>query len=71
MSSSSADINIKSGSVALEYDDTVYVKNSIDPHVHSSHDKKVIQIIISGPALDYDTGVHAEGLPCSIRIVCR
>lgn len=62
------DIIIKGGSVELQFDETLYQKGS-DPKVRTST-KNITQVVISGGGLTYDSGVHPEGLKCTIRVVC-
>lgn len=63
------DIIIKGGSVELQFDETIYKKTG-DPKVRKG-DKKITQVVISGGGLTYDSGVHPDGVKCTIKVVCK
>jgi hypothetical protein len=63
------DIIIKGGSVAVIYDEGVYLQDSADRKKHSNAAKKITRIVISGD-LTYDSGEFPEGLSCEIKAVC-
>lgn len=68
MGESGNDIIIKGGSVELQFDETLYSKTG-DPKVRKSS-KNITQVVISGGGLTFDSGVHPEGLKCTIKVVC-
>ncbi|MGI9065246.1 MAG: hypothetical protein ACR2HX_02420 [Pyrinomonadaceae bacterium] len=64
------DIIIRGGSVELEYDSSVYAKNSNDPRKHQSSGKKITRIVITGD-INFDSEDHPAGLKCEVRASCR
>ncbi len=64
------DIIIRGGSVELEYDSSVYSKNSNDPRRHQSSGKKITRIVITGD-INFDSEDHPAGLKCEVRASCR
>ena len=48
-------IIIKGGSVDLEYDENVYVKDPLDPRSHKNPNKKITRVVISGD-ISFDSG---------------
>ena len=63
-------IIIKGGSVALEYDESVYVKDPADPRSHKNSSKKITRVVITGD-ISYDSGEHPGGLRCTITTTCK
>lgn len=70
MAESGADIIIKSGSVDLQYDESIYQKDPNDPKKHRNNNKKITKVVISGD-VNYDSGDHPNGLSCTITTTCK
>ena len=64
------DIIIRGGSVELEYDSSVYEESSADPRKRQNSGKKITRIVITGE-INFDSGVHPEGVKCEVRASCR
>jgi hypothetical protein len=65
-----SDIIIKGGSVDLNYDESIYQKDSKDPRSHGNKNKKITRVLITGD-INYDSEDHPDGVVCDIRISCR
>lgn len=68
-----SDIIIKGGSVDLEFDDTVYVKDPGDPKKHKNGSKKITRVVITGD-INFDSQTQhsgQNGLRCEITITCK
>lgn len=70
MGESGSDIIIKGGSVDLNYDETRYPKDPADPSSHKNSNKKITRVVITGD-IEYDSGIHMNGLRCEIRTICQ
>jgi len=66
--SNGGDILIKSGSVSLNYNETVY-----PPPTHTSSDMKIVRIVITDATgkISFDSGEHPEGLQANIAVMCQ
>jgi hypothetical protein len=64
------DIIIKGGSVDLDYDESIYQKDSKEPRNHKNPDKKITRIVITGD-INYDSNESPGGIRCEIRVSCR
>jgi hypothetical protein len=65
------DIIIKGGSVDIQYDDLLYLKEGLWSHKHLS--KKITRITVvneSGTTV-YDSGVNSNGLRWEIKAHCE
>jgi hypothetical protein len=70
MSDNTSDIIIKGGSVELEFDETLYLPKVGDPLVRVCANKKIIQVLVTGGGLVYDSGNYPDGVGCTVRVVC-
>ena len=64
------DIIIKGSSVDLNYDESVYPKDSIDHQKHKNQNKKITRVLITGD-ISFDSGEHPSGLVCEITTFCK
>lgn len=60
------DIIIKGGSVDLEYDESIYIKDPLDPRSHKNPTRKITRVVISGD-ISFDSGEFKDGLRCTIK----
>ena len=67
MSDGGGDIIIKGGSVDLQYDESIYKKDSGDPKSHKNQTRKITRVVITGD-IRYDSDDHPEGLSCTITV---
>jgi hypothetical protein len=65
------DIIIKGGSVDLQYDDSLYVKEGEWNHVNTN--KKMTRVTVSDEKgfILYDSGAHQDGLKWEVRAHCE
>ena len=70
MSDGGGDIIIKGGSVDLNYDEHIYVKDPLDPKSHKNANKKITRVVISGD-ISFDSGDRPDGLKCTITTTCK
>jgi len=66
-------IVIKGGSVSLQYDANVYVRDPTLLNTYNNPNQRIRQIRIVSPngTDEYDSGDHPEGLMFSIYVMCR
>ncbi len=64
------DIIIKGGSVELDFDDTMYTKDLLEPRRHKNSDLKITRVMIDGD-ITFDSGEVKEGLSCTITTTCE
>ena len=64
MSGGSDVIVIKSGSVELNFAESLYPRTA-DPTIYKNPDRKITRIVITGE-ISFDSGVHPEGLRCEV-----
>ena len=62
-------IIIKGGSVDLDYDETIYEKDVLNPRSHKNSTRKITRVVISGD-ISYDSGDFKDGLTCTITTTC-
>jgi hypothetical protein len=65
------DIIIKGGSVDIQYDDTLYVKEGQWSHINLNKRITRITIVDEGGKTVFDSGVNASGLPWEIKAHCE
>jgi len=70
MSDGGGDIIIKGGSVDLDYDESIYAKDPLDPRSHKNSHKKITRVVITGD-ISYDSGEFKDGLTCNITTTCE
>jgi hypothetical protein len=63
-------IIIKGGSVELDYDETIYARDPLDPKKHINRTGKITRVEISGD-ITYDSGEFKDGLRCTITTTCE
>ena len=63
------DIIIKGGSVDLQYEESVYVKDPLDPTSHKNSTRKITRVVIDGD-ISFDSGEFKDGLRCTITTTC-
>jgi hypothetical protein len=66
-------IIIRSGSVEVEFDTGNFSVVSLpepNPKKRKKHrnDSKIVQIVIKGPGVDFDSGEHPDGIDCEITV---
>ena len=76
MSEGGGDIIIKSGSVILDFDDTLYPKRQNDPKKHENENRKVTKIIIvetvnGEEKVIFHSGEHPGGLKWDTHFFTR
>jgi hypothetical protein len=64
------DIIIKGGSVELDYDETIYQRDPLDPRLHKNATRKLTRVVIDGD-ISYDSGENKEGFTCTITTTCE
>lgn len=65
-----SDIIIKSASVDIDYDESVYPKDPGNPRKHKNANKKITRITITGD-INFDSGDNQNGLKCDITVSCK
>ena len=63
-------IIIKGGSVDLEYDESVYVKDPSDPKSHKNANRRITRVLITGD-ISFDSGDNPQGLKCTITTTTK
>lgn len=63
-------IIIKGGSVDLNYDESIYAKDPLDPKSHRNQNMKITRVVIDGD-ITYDSGDFKDGLSCTITTTCK
>lgn len=64
-----SDIIIKSGSVEVVYEDSVYPQDPTNPNRHGNENKKITRVVITGD-LSFDSGEKPQGWGCEITVSC-
>lgn len=67
--SNGSDIVVTGGSVEIEYDSSVYVKEP-GTKKHKNQTKKITRIEITGDK-NWDSGNQPNGLNCQIKVSCK
>jgi len=73
MGDGSGDIIVKSESVDILFDDTIYKKNQGDPKQHGNPNRKITQIQIfddKGGSV-FDSGDHQGGLKWTVKVLTK
>jgi hypothetical protein len=73
MGEGSGDIIIKGGSVAVNFDDTLYRKDPADPQRHENANRKITKITIVDANKNsiYDSGDDPSGLNWTVTVSTR
>jgi hypothetical protein len=73
MSDDPGNIIIKGGSVDLDYDDTIYVKESGNPKIHKNENRNITRILVldEKKAPVYDSEQHNEGLRWTVTVYTK
>ena len=70
MAEGEGEIIIRGGSVNLDYDDAIYVKDRNDPKVHRNASRKItrIWVVDESGVTKYDSGEHNGGLKWIVTV---
>ncbi|HEY8185792.1 MAG TPA: hypothetical protein VIF64_06970 [Pyrinomonadaceae bacterium] len=63
-------IIIKGGSVDLNYDESIYIKDPADPKSHKNANLKITRVVITGD-ISYDSGDRPGGFRCDITVTSK
>jgi hypothetical protein len=64
------EIIIKGGSVEVDFDGSVYIKDPNDPRKHKNATKKITRVVITGD-IEFDSQDYPGGLRCEIKATCK
>ena len=73
MGDGGGDIIVKSDSVDILFDDTIYKKNQNDPKRHENANRKItqVQILDDNGGSVFDSGDHQGGLKWTVKVLTK
>jgi hypothetical protein len=73
MSEGSGEIIVKGGSVNLDYDDAIYVRDPNDPRKHQNSSRKITRVVVvdEEQVTKYDSDENPGGLRWTVTVYTK